>query len=242
MAESSFSSINGIITLQVGHYSNFVGTHWWNIQQTPRGAQDFAEQNTVSEFDNGLFLREDVEAGTGKTIYTPRLLCIDLKGSLKALKEDGGFERRNGEGRIEKVLQTCEQNEEGADEVAPSSVSIHQTESSHRPKIFDIVDSDARSKLEEAGNNSLGKSYDMELNNFILSDAVEVWSDFLGNEYHRNSVLLLDDYWHSSDSCSFSSFGQGFSTIGNQRFWDSWEDRMHFFAEECDRLQGFQVS
>lgn len=21
-----------IITLQVGHYANFVGTHWWNIQ------------------------------------------------------------------------------------------------------------------------------------------------------------------------------------------------------------------
>jgi len=21
-----------IVTLQVGHYANFVGTHWWNIQ------------------------------------------------------------------------------------------------------------------------------------------------------------------------------------------------------------------
>ncbi len=21
-----------IVTLQLGHYSNFVGTHWWNLQ------------------------------------------------------------------------------------------------------------------------------------------------------------------------------------------------------------------
>ena len=21
-----------IVTLQLGHYANFVGTHWWNIQ------------------------------------------------------------------------------------------------------------------------------------------------------------------------------------------------------------------
>jgi len=21
-----------IVTLQIGHYSNFVGTHWWNLQ------------------------------------------------------------------------------------------------------------------------------------------------------------------------------------------------------------------
>ena len=23
-----------IITLQIGHYANFVGTHWWNIQES----------------------------------------------------------------------------------------------------------------------------------------------------------------------------------------------------------------
>lgn len=23
----------GILTLQFGHYSNFIGTHWWNIQE-----------------------------------------------------------------------------------------------------------------------------------------------------------------------------------------------------------------
>lgn len=23
-----------IITLQIGHYSNFVGIHWWNIQES----------------------------------------------------------------------------------------------------------------------------------------------------------------------------------------------------------------
>ena len=26
-----------VITLQLGHYSNFVGTHWWNLQVTLNG-------------------------------------------------------------------------------------------------------------------------------------------------------------------------------------------------------------
>lgn len=29
----NFNSTSKILTLQFGHYSNFVGTHWWNLQE-----------------------------------------------------------------------------------------------------------------------------------------------------------------------------------------------------------------
>ena len=26
------STTREVVTLQIGHYSNFIGTHWWNLQ------------------------------------------------------------------------------------------------------------------------------------------------------------------------------------------------------------------
>ena len=240
MAGSSFTNNKGIITLQVGHYSNFIGTHWWNIQQSSKRAQECNNQRT--EVDHGLFLREDIESRTGRTRHTPRLLCIDLRGSLKALKEDGSFQKRYVEERNQNTQQSNDGNELEADNnIAPNSLSIYQTESMQRPELFDAVDSGVKNRLEQTESSPMHKVHHHVPYYLSFDDTVEVWSDFLGNDYHQNSVLLLDNYWHNSDSCSFSSFGQGFLTNQNQKFWDSWEDRMHFFAEECDQLQGFQV-
>ena len=239
MAGSSFANNKGIITLQIGHYSNYVGTHWWNIQQSSKRAQE--RNNEKTEIDHGLFLREDIEPRTGRTTHTPRLLCIDLKGSLKALKEDGSFQKRYGEERSGNVQQNNDGNELEADNIAPNSLSIYQTELMQRPALVDTADSSVRNRLEQANSSPVHEIHHHEPNYLSFDDTVEVWSDFLGSNYHQNSILLLDDYWHNSDSCSFSSFGQGFLTTENNKFWDSWEDRMHFFAEECDQLQGFQV-
>ena len=243
MDESSASNGNGIITLQVGHYSNFIGTHWWNIQQSERLLSNGKEDS--SQLEHGLLLREDLEMATGRIRYTPRLLCIDLKGSLKAMKEDGSFQKefttndgdnKDPQSQLHHIDNGCEgddidedDDEISVDEFAPGSFSIHKTERIRR------------SGIHRGMENTRGDTQSMESNYFGSDDVVEVWSDFMGNDYHQKSVLILDDYWYNSDSNAFSSFGQGFATNTNQNFWDSWEDRMHFFAEECDNLQGFQV-
>lgn len=45
-----------ILTIQFGHYSNYVGTHWWNLQE-----QGF-EYNTSkpSEINHDVLYREGV--------------------------------------------------------------------------------------------------------------------------------------------------------------------------------------
>lgn len=43
-----------ILTLQFGHYSNFVGTHWWNIQE--RGFE--YNTNQPSEINHDVLYRE----------------------------------------------------------------------------------------------------------------------------------------------------------------------------------------
>ena len=241
MDDSTLSNVNGIITLQVGHYSNFIGTHWWNIQHSSHRKQSGKlGQDEDKEINHGLLLREDIESGTGKIKYTPRLVCIDLKGSLKALKEDGSFEKNE---KISERQKNSTNDEVMVDnDIAPSNLSIHQTDAIKRVDIF--KESVALHANNYHGRENVTQHNNIQFNHnyFSLDNVVEVWSDFLGNEYHNKSVLLLDDYWYNPDSCSFSSFGQGFSADTNHKFWDSWKDSMRFFAEECDSLQGFQVS
>ncbi|KAB0803996.1 hypothetical protein PPYR_00966 [Photinus pyralis] len=73
-----------ILSLQFGHYSNFIGTHSWNIQET-----GFAyNSKTPSEINHDVLFREGVTL-KGEVTYTPRLLLVDLKGSLGTLPENG---------------------------------------------------------------------------------------------------------------------------------------------------------
>ena len=234
MDELSSNFVDGIITLQVGHYSNFIGTHWWNIQHATRKQQ--ASRDKESQIKHEIFLREEFSRCEGATT-TPRLLCIDLKGSLKSLKQDGNF---SDSANSKQTDENRSKYDEASDTVgfsldSPNQISVHYTDPIER---HDSLAS--KSLAGDLTNNQQNNSGDID-NYFNLDDVVEVWSDFLGNEYNQNSVLLVEDYWHSGDSRTFSSFGQGYSTGSNENFWESWEDKMHFFVEECDSLQGFQV-
>ncbi|KAF5292293.1 hypothetical protein FQA39_LY03327 [Lamprigera yunnana] len=73
-----------VLTLQFGHYSNFVGTHWWNIQET--GFEYCSDE--PSEINHDVLFREGL-TNQGVVTFTPRLLLVDLKGALRTLPEVG---------------------------------------------------------------------------------------------------------------------------------------------------------
>nr|XP_050858209.1 protein misato [Vespula vulgaris] len=73
-----------ILTIQLGHYSNFIGTHWWNLQET-----NFSyDPDNPSEINHDVLYREG-ENFKKQVTFTPRLLLADLKGTLGYLKESG---------------------------------------------------------------------------------------------------------------------------------------------------------
>lgn len=75
-----------ILTIQLGHYSNFIGAHWWNIQET-----NFSyDPDNPSEINNDVLYREG-ENLKKQVTYTPRLLLVDLKGAFGYLKEEGSL-------------------------------------------------------------------------------------------------------------------------------------------------------
>lgn len=79
-------STREILTLQFGHYSNYVGAHFWNIQEL-----SFDYTGTVTTEVNHDVLYREGQTSKGELTYTPRLLLADLKGSLRALSVRGGL-------------------------------------------------------------------------------------------------------------------------------------------------------
>ena len=74
-----------VITLQIGHYSNFVGAHFWNIQEAGFVYASSTNPTFVPEINHGVLFREGVTGygrTDGQTTFTPRLVSVDLKGAL----------------------------------------------------------------------------------------------------------------------------------------------------------------
>ncbi|KAL1463128.1 hypothetical protein WDU94_014912 [Cyamophila willieti] len=59
-----------IITLQFGQYSNFIGTHWWNLQVC------------LLVHNYHIKLKEK------EVTFTPRMLLVDLKGSIQLYENE----------------------------------------------------------------------------------------------------------------------------------------------------------
>ena len=79
-----------MITIQCGNYSNYLGSHFWNLQESGFVYQ----QGQTSQRDEILEIDHDVLYREGKTLnkeltFTPRLISVDLKGSLGSLPECG---------------------------------------------------------------------------------------------------------------------------------------------------------
>lgn len=75
-----------ILTLQFGHYANFVGAHWWNSQELSFEYN----ANKPSTINHDILFREGLTPN-GEVTFTPRLLLSDLKGSLKSLPKYGNL-------------------------------------------------------------------------------------------------------------------------------------------------------
>lgn len=69
-----------VVTLQFGNYSNSVGAHWWNVQESSfcsesRGASSL-------EVLRGCLSREGQNGARKEVIYTPRLIAVGLPSNL----------------------------------------------------------------------------------------------------------------------------------------------------------------
>ncbi|NWI72666.1 MSTO1 protein, partial [Dryoscopus gambensis] len=71
--------------------------------------------------------------------------------------------------------------------------------------------------------------------------SVHLWSDYLTVHLHPKSLYVIRQYLHDGDCGCLEAFGQGESLLQDPTCIEELEDRLHFYVEECDYLQGFQV-
>ncbi|NWH27519.1 MSTO1 protein, partial [Grus americana] len=71
--------------------------------------------------------------------------------------------------------------------------------------------------------------------------STQLWSDYLNVRLHPKSIYVIRQYMHDGDCGCLEAFGQGESLLQDPGCIEELEDRLHFYVEECDYLQGFQV-
>ncbi|KAI8801668.1 Misato segment II tubulin-like domain-containing protein [Cladochytrium replicatum] len=219
-----------IITLQLGHHANFVGTHFWNTQD-----EYFrASENNASperEIDHDVLFRTGQSLWGGET-FTPRLVLFDLRGSFRTLKKISD---------LYKPPISVDAATWGGD-----VYSIVQEPYPQNEYLRHLSEEDAVGQADGSEQQNYGN---------VLDKVVDVWSDFNRLFYHPHTAVEIPQYqhkpsWtdqeetvaHSTGLGSFDTYSQGYSLLGDREWTeDVVENAIRFFVEESDSIQGFNM-
>ncbi|XP_064609443.1 protein misato homolog 1-like [Liolophura sinensis] len=235
-------SLREIVTLQVGHYSNFVGTHWWNLQEASF-VYDTKSSPADKEINHDVLFREGRNL-MGDVTFTPRLISVDLKDSLNTLRQEGTLydvkleEDVNWEGDVtlhnsiftpkNKFLQDLEKEDEAL-----------LSDGNNLEKTRDVEEAGDTPDKNVAKNEKVEQIFGPKYYN--LDSEVKVWSDFLRIHLHPRSLNIVQEYTHNNPVEPFDIYGCGERLFSSYSQRTSMEDQIHFFTEESDNLQGFHI-
>ncbi|XP_075419102.1 protein misato homolog 1 isoform X2 [Tenrec ecaudatus] len=224
-----------VLTLQLGHFAGFVGAHWWNQQDAALGRPTDAKEAPAE-------LSPDVLYRTGRTLhgldtYTPRLIIMDLKGSLSSLQQEGGLYRDK---QLDAAIAWQGKLTTHKEELCPKNPYLQDVLSAEGVRSSDGVwrVKSIPNGTREACPASLAQTPTPPA---TPESSVRVWSDFLRVRLHPRSICMIHKYNHDGDTGRLEAFGQGESILQEPGYLEELEDRLHFYVEECDYLQGFQV-
>ncbi|XP_027776832.1 protein misato homolog 1 isoform X4 [Marmota flaviventris] len=220
-----------VLTLQLGHFAGFVGAHWWNQQDAALGRATSAKESLGE-------LCPDVLYRTGQTLhgqetYTPRLILMDLKGSLNSLKEEGGL---YWDKQLDAAVAWHGKLTTHKEEVYPQNPHLQDLLSAEG-----VRSSDGFWRVKSIPNGKGPPPVTTAAIPKPLESSVRVWSDFLRVHLHPRSICMIQKYNHDGETGRLEAFGQGESVLKEPRYLEELEDRLHFYVEECDYLQGFQI-
>ncbi|XP_030321162.1 protein misato homolog 1 isoform X3 [Calypte anna] len=211
------------VTLQLGQFAGCVGTHWWGLQ-----AAALRSPSEPSELRHTVLLRPGRGPG-GREIHTPRLVALELKGGVGAVGAGGAGPEApvSWDGAVASYLER-----------APGGGSAAQNAGQRR--------GDASSDGQEGSSSAVQGSSPAPSRLSVSQDvhsagSIRVWSDYLNVHLHPKSVYVIRQYMHDGDCGCLEAFGQGESLLRDPGCIEELEDRLHFYVEECDNLQGFQV-
>jgi len=225
-----------VISIQVGHYANFVGAHFWNSQDL-----SFSLDKEKNDIDHDVLFREGITLHGNQTTYTPRLVTVDLKGALGSLPEFGDLYNEVGTTIPKTDLSAS------ASQFWNHSVEVSKDETHKRTKYLQQLEADENKSrgekdicAEDTFKEGVAKHGDAGQD---LDDEVKLWSDFLRARFHPKTNVVINDYHHNNAAEPFDIFGYGVQAWQNGSYAinDDFEDRIRFFVEEADSFKGFSM-
>ncbi|KAK6524985.1 mtDNA inheritance, partitioning of the mitochondrial organelle [Arthrobotrys megalospora] len=200
-----------IITIQLGHYANFVGTHFWNIQES---YFTYGENEDPSPVDHNIHFRAGLGVGNVET-FTPRALIYDLKGGFGSLRKINQLYQDEADLMRIKDLDLSSLWSGKKETRETSNVEKNQFQR----------DLDEGAEPERLTDETV--RYWSDFNRLFYHPR----SSIQYNEYeHANPLTPFD---------SFDLGSQLFESSDKEE--DILDRQFRVFAEECDLMQGLQV-
>ncbi|XP_064898988.1 protein misato homolog 1 isoform X1 [Columba livia] len=170
----------------------------------------------AAELRSSALLRAGRDA---RAPHTPRLVALELKGGVGALGAGGTA---------------------GTPGTWDGDVADYRESSGGGSAPRDGGDS--RDSTENAPSEGKGGSSASVPGAAPVQDGpVRLWSDYLNVRLHPKSLYVIPQYMHDGECGVLEAFGQGERLLQDPACLEELEDRLHFYVEECDYLQGFQV-
>ncbi|XP_050432328.1 protein misato [Adelges cooleyi] len=216
------NSFRECITLQFGNYSNFIGTHFWNLQEA-----SFSYDENIPkplEVCHDVLYREGSNL-MGEVTFTPRLLCVDLMNSFYQLP------------KVHKGLYEPDNNELQDNEECSSNKIETIQEEKIVPNEFLLDLAEEEKCLKDGDNKEISVSEKV----YDLDETVKLWSDYLKARFHPRTITTVSEYKHNDPNRTFDNFAQGTALWDSYEMKETWVDNLRLYAEECDYLQGFHV-
>ncbi|XP_055816634.1 uncharacterized protein LOC129886113 isoform X2 [Solanum dulcamara] len=221
-----------IVTIQVGNYANFIGSHFWNFQDELLGLAESPESDQV--FKNHS-LDMDVLYRTGETqqgllTYIPRMVSVNFQGSLGSVSSRGSLYNQIPAKNMD--VSTWK-----------GRVTTHASEPFRRNLFLQSLSEEEQKSVGKANdsdnvnNNSPAEIQDKDIVECLESD-VQYWTDFSKVHYHPLSLYELSGLW--SDIQDFDNYGLGKEAFCGHQHGEEIDDRLRFFIEDCDHIQGIQ--
>ncbi|KAF0427634.1 tubulin nucleotide-binding domain-like protein [Gigaspora margarita] len=216
-----------IVTLQFGHFSNFVGAHFWNTQEKYFSFDTGQHAQEIEVLHDTLFRAGVTQNGI--ETYTPRLMIYDLKGGFGSIK------------KMNKLYDEISDYQKNCN-WSWKSETYAQAPYPKNEYLQNLEEEEEKGISAEYADNMDNMEVDSTEKDFHLDETVKMWSDFNRIYYHPRSINTISNYSLGDDSMPFDVFSYGKNAyFSQQKEEDSFEENFRFFIEECDTIQGFQV-
>jgi hypothetical protein len=258
-----------IISLQFGDYANFVGSHYWNLEDELAVLDD-----DDREVDRATVFRTS-ENQKGRVVSAPRVVTFGLAGEsgtisgLGSLHPDAKLSAEDvvmtdlWDGPSTTVQRPPVQKNRFLSAMDDADAQLDgeedgmdwgdQRRQSNRDSVMDLEEEEdssgqwsslegkedgrQRTQQQQVRQQEVEKEQGGEL---FEENTVKYWSDFSRLNFHEKSMSHVRGVYDQKEDFKRFTQGPGLLSRESEDF-EEMTDRMRFFAEECDTLQGVQV-